>query len=146
MPARIVVVHDDREFARSLVRHLDPGVAWFDDPTQALALLKAARTVEFLITRLAFGNGQSVGLSLARVTRAVRPGLRVIFTGSPDHRDSARGLGEFLSEPISAREVGMIVEWLRGLNGGTDRNQDDAGAGLAVGGGAKEAAPNRGAG
>ena len=73
MPARIVVVHDDPEFTQALAERLGPDVAVFDEPIQALDLLKRARTVDFLITRLAFGNKQPVGLSLARVTRSARP-------------------------------------------------------------------------
>ena len=113
MPAHIVLVHDDREFARTLVEHL-PGVAWFRDPLQALSLMKAARTVEFLITRLAFDDKQPIGLALARVTRAVRPDVRIIFTGPQSHRGSVRGVGDFMEEPILARQAGMLVEWLGG--------------------------------
>lgn len=121
MPARIVVVHDDPELTKSLVEHLGPGVAAFDDPVQALDFLRRARTVEFLITRLAFGNKQSLGLSLARMARSARPEVRVIFAGRPEHRQIARGQGEFLEEPVSATHIGMIVEWLRSSNGQESR-------------------------
>jgi hypothetical protein len=73
---------------------------------------KSASTVEFLITRLHF-DSQPIGLSLARVTRAARPEVRVIFTGDHEHRATARGLGEFLEVPVNVSQIGMLVEWLR---------------------------------
>jgi hypothetical protein len=113
MPARIVLVHDDAEFANALAASLGPDLEWFKDPIRGLALLESARTIEFLITRLVFANRQPLGLSLARVTRSARPGVRIIFTGHLRHRNVARGLGEFLEEPVTATQIGMIVEWLR---------------------------------
>jgi ActR/RegA family two-component response regulator len=115
MPARVVVVHDDTMFADALAEKLAPDVAWFADPIKALAALRAARTIMFLITRVQFKNQQPPGLSLARLTRAARPDVRVIFTGRPEHVAYARGLGEFIREPADAAHVAMIVEWLRDI-------------------------------
>ena len=113
MPARIVLVHDDTEFAGALSERLGSDLAWFDDPVRGLALLESARTIEFLITRLVFASRQPLGLSLARVTRAARPGVRIIFTGPARYRNIARGLGEFLQEPVTPTQLGMVIEWLR---------------------------------
>jgi ActR/RegA family two-component response regulator len=115
MPARVVVVHDDPVFTDALAQKLKPDVAWFADPMKALAALEAAKNVMFLVTRVQFANQQPLGLSLARLTRAARPDVRVIFTGLPDHVAYARGLGEFIQEPADATHVAMIVEWLREL-------------------------------
>jgi DNA-binding NtrC family response regulator len=112
MPARVVVVHDDPEFIDSLAEKLGPGVAWFTDPVRALTALESARTVEFLVTCLAFADRQPVGLSLARAVRAARPDVRIIFTGHPEHREYARGLGEFIEQPVKAEHVAMVIEWL----------------------------------
>lgn len=112
MPARIVVVHDDPEFKAALVGKLGKDVAWFTDPVKALTAMELARTVAFLITCLQFTDAQPVGLSLARMARAARPDVRVVFTGLREHRDYARGLGEFLVEPVNATHVGMLIEWL----------------------------------
>ena len=112
MPARIVVVHDDSDFINALAAKLGPGVAWFNDPVRALGALETAENLAFLVTRVQFADLQPVGLSLARVARAARPGVRVIFTGEPDHEDFARGLGAFVPEPVTAANVAMIVEWL----------------------------------
>ncbi len=112
MPARFVLVHDDPEFAAALVLRLGKDVAFFPDPVKALAALESARTVAFLITRLQFADNQPVGLSLARLARAARPDVRVVFTGALRLRDYARGLGEFIAEPVNATHVGMVIEWL----------------------------------
>jgi ActR/RegA family two-component response regulator len=112
MPARFVVVHDDPTFTDALVEKLGRDVVWFSDPMRALAALESARTVEFLITRMQFTDNQPVGLSLARLARAARPEVRVVFTGLLRYRDYARGLGEFIAEPVNATHVGMVIEWL----------------------------------
>jgi hypothetical protein len=107
MPARVVVVHDDPEFADALAEKLAPDVA--------LAALRAAKAVRFLVTRVQFADRQPLGLSLARLTRTARPDVRVVFTGAPEHRDYVRGTGELIPEPVEAAHVAMIVEWLREL-------------------------------
>ena len=112
MPAPIVLVHDDIDFAGRLIERFTPGMRWYQDPVQALAELEKARTVTFLITRVQFGDGQPVGLSLARLARAVRPQLRVVFTGAPQLREHALGMGEFIPEPVRPEHVAMIIEWL----------------------------------
>jgi CheY-like chemotaxis protein len=112
MPARIVVVHDDPEFTDGLVEILGPDVVWFTDPVRALIALESARTVAFLITRLQFTDSQPVGLSLARLAKAARPDVRVMFIGAPRYRDDVRELGEFIAEPVSAAHVGILIEWL----------------------------------
>ena len=112
MPARVVVVHDDPEFIDALAEKLGPDTMWFTDPVRALLALESAKTVAFLVTRLQFANRQSVGLSLARVTKAVRPDVRIIFTGAPGQQEYARDLGDFIPEPVRATHVAMVVEWL----------------------------------
>ena len=112
MPARIVIVHDDPAFTGPLMTSLGADTVLFIDPLKALKTLENARTVEFLICRLQFEDRQPLGLSLARVVRDVRPDVRVIFTGHPDYRHVARGLGEFAPEPIAPAYVATIVEWL----------------------------------
>lgn len=114
MPARIVVVHDDAEFTLAIEERFRPDVRIFGDSVAALNLLRAARTVEFLITRVTFDDRQSIGLSLARVTRLARPNVRIVFTGKPEHQAATGGLGEFLTEPVAPIHVGMVVEWLSG--------------------------------
>ena len=118
MPARIVVVHDDPDFINALAAKLGPGVAWFNDPIRALWALETAERVAFLVTRVQFADRQPIGLSLARMARATRPEVRVIFTGGPNHREFTRGLGEFIPEPVSVSNVAVVVGWL--MEGGGD--------------------------
>ena len=112
MPARVVVVHDDVKFTSALVERFGPDVAVFRDPVKALTALKAAKSISFLVARMQFDDLQPVGLSLARMARAARPNVRVVFTGRPAHRAYARGLGEFLTEPVEAGPISLIVEWM----------------------------------
>ncbi len=112
MPARIVVVHDDPAFMTALGAKFGAEIATFTDPIRALMALEKAASVAFLVTRLQFTSSQPLGLSLARVTRAARPDVRVIFTGKPGHEDYARGLGEFIPEPVDAAHVAIIIEWM----------------------------------
>jgi hypothetical protein len=130
MPARIVVVHDDASFTAAVLEKLGPNVAWFTDPTVALTALETARKITFLITRLQFADGQPIGLSLARLARAAKPDVRVVFTGKPQHRGFARGLGEFIPEPVEATHLAMVIEWLAegAIEPGQDwRGQDQRG-------------------
>ena len=95
-----------------LWRSSAPDTLWFTDPIRALLALESAKTVAFLVARLQFADRQPVGLSLARVTKAIRPDVRVIITGSHDQGEFAREVGEFIPEPVEATHIGMIIEWL----------------------------------
>src|SRR5947209_5426066 len=112
MPPRVVVVHDDPDFTDALVKKLAPDVVRFSDPKEALFALTSAKTISLLITRLQFSNCQPLGLSLARRARAIRPDVRVVFTGDVEHKDFARGLGEFLVEPVRAEHVAVLVAYV----------------------------------
>jgi hypothetical protein len=112
MPARIVIVHDDKALTLPLLGRFAPDAVAFQNPMTALTMLQHVRTIEVLICRLQFANQQPIGLSLARMVLRARPAVRVIFTGDPDYRDQVRGLGEFVPEPVTPAYVAMMVEWL----------------------------------
>lgn len=111
MPARVVVVHDDPDFAIAATVALTLAgysVAAFIDPLAALDVLEATQSVEVLITRVEFPPGKSNGIALARIVRTRRPGVRVLFIASQDLREFGGGLGEFLpmsTDPASVAEV-----------------------------------------
>jgi DNA-binding NtrC family response regulator len=112
MPARVVIVHDDLKTlhpladALALVGH---GVARFDDARVAWDALREARTVELLITRIRFGQGQPRGLGLFIRTRLRRPALKVIFIGPPRVREAVRYIWEFLPMPIDVPQAVATV-------------------------------------
>jgi DNA-binding NtrC family response regulator len=86
MPARVVVVHDEREFVDEVataLRSAGHEVATFPDPIAAWDALEAARQTEVLLTRVLFQPGKSNGVALARMARTNRPGIRVLFTALP---------------------------------------------------------------
>jgi DNA-binding NtrC family response regulator len=112
MPARVVVVHDEPGFADQLagaLRLAGHDVAAFVDPMLALDALDAAQHIEILITRVEFPPGKPNGIALARMARAKRPGVRVVFIARPEFAAHAEGLGEFLSVPIDIADVVAVV-------------------------------------
>ena len=83
MPARIVIVHDEPDFADPLtaaLRLAGHDVATFMDSQVGWDALDAAERIELLITRVDFPPGKPHGVSLARMARYKRLGIRVMFT------------------------------------------------------------------
>src|SRR4051812_1363161 len=99
MPVRVVVVHDDPEFARPVTEALTAAgyeVTAFANPMSALQALQAAESVvnvDVLITGCRFGTTQPLGPSLARVTRAMHPNMSVIVVAQPSFRAYAEEVG-----------------------------------------------------
>lgn len=88
MPAQLVLVHDDPKFVEQCAAMLQSAgyhVAAFSDPLLALDALDAARTVELLITRVAYALGKPSGLALARMAKLRRPNIRVLFLALPEN-------------------------------------------------------------
>ena len=112
MPARIVIVHDEPDFADSLttaLRSAGHDVATFTDPTAGLDALDEAHRVEVLITRVAFPPGKPNGVSLARMARYKRPGIRVVFAALPELEKHTDGLGEFMPMPVGVPDAMQAV-------------------------------------
>jgi DNA-binding NtrC family response regulator len=112
MPARIVIVHDEQQFADSLTAALTSAgydVAPFMDPVAALNALDEARRVEVLVTRIEFHPGQPHGVSLARMARHKRPGIHTVFIGPSALAEHTAELGEFIPTPASIRDVMRAV-------------------------------------
>jgi DNA-binding NtrC family response regulator len=108
MPTSIVVVHDEPEFVEQLTAALSLAgydVFSFVDPMAALEAFDASRWLEVLVTRVHFGLGKINGVALARMARAKRPGIRVLFTALPEFAKYVEGLGEFMPMPVSVRDA-----------------------------------------
>lgn len=121
MPARVVVVYDDREFVEQLATAI--GVAGYDvavfiDPMDALNALDTRdafdtwRTLEVLVTRVRFAPGKLNGVALSRMARSKRPGIRVLFAALPEFAEYVEGLGKFMPLPVSVPD---IVDAVRSL-------------------------------
>ena len=117
VPARIVIVHDDEAFLMAVASALKEAwhdVAAFSDPVVALDMLIDARTAELLITRMEFAPGKPNGVSLARMARAKRPDIKVLFTALAKYAEHAEGLGMFLPMPVDLVDlmaaVGRLLE------------------------------------
>jgi len=115
VPARIVVVHDDPEFAEQVVSALaglgHDAVA-FTDPMKALEALDDPKKIELLITRVRFQPGKPNGVSLARMARQKRPRIKVLFTALPEFAELVDGVGEFMPLPVELPELMAAVERL----------------------------------
>ena len=112
MPARIVIVHDEPDFADSLttaLRSAGHDVATFMDPQVGWNALDKAHRVELLITRVAFPPGKPNGVSLARMARYKRPGIRILFAALPEFEKYTDRLGEFMPMPVSVPDAMRAV-------------------------------------
>jgi DNA-binding NtrC family response regulator len=135
MPARVVVVHGEPGFAEELVAALNLAghqVDAFIDPLAAWDALAAGRPTQVLITRVQFPPGRSNGLALARMARANRPGIQVIFTALPEFAIDCEGDGVFLPLPVPVPQVVKTVELL--LQRPANSHKKIAGASLNLSG------------
>jgi DNA-binding NtrC family response regulator len=115
MPARVVVVHDELEFAGQVaaaLRSAGHDVAVFADPMVALDALDAAESIEVLVTQIKFAPGKPNGIAVARMARTRRPWIRVLFTALPEFAEHAAGLGEFIAMPACVADVAAAVDGL----------------------------------
>lgn len=107
--ARIVLVHDDTEFAdaaavglvqagHAVTTYADPGLAW-----DALA-----PGVDVLITRVFFAAGHPHGVALA--SRARLQQIKVVFCGLPEYANLCVGLGTFLKMPVAIPDLVAVVQ------------------------------------
>jgi DNA-binding NtrC family response regulator len=121
MPARIVIVHDEPDFADPLtaaLRLAGHDVVTFTDPTAGWDALDEARRVEVLVTRVDFSPGKPHGVSLARMARYKQPDIRIVFTALPEFAEHIDGLGEFVPMPANVPDVMLAV--IRLLNSGAE--------------------------
>jgi DNA-binding NtrC family response regulator len=117
MPARIVVVHDDPEFAGRLVsalRSTGHDVAAFADPIAAWDVVEEPRPIEVLVTGVQFPPGRSNGVALARKVRVRRPEIQVLLTAQGGLPEQTEGLGTFMQPPITVADVVNMVLCLLG--------------------------------
>jgi DNA-binding NtrC family response regulator len=117
MPARIVMAHDDEAFviaAAAALRSAGYSIVTFADSMLALEALLGAQSVELLITRIAFARGKPNGVALARMGRAKRSGMKVVFTALVEYAKIAEGLGAFLPLPVEVSDLVATVARLLG--------------------------------
>ncbi len=62
-------------------------------------------TIQLLITQIEFPYPQPDGVDLALKARRIEGDLRVVFIAPANFRSHARGLGAFLTCPITVAEV-----------------------------------------
>jgi DNA-binding NtrC family response regulator len=114
MAANVIMVHDDPRFieeAAAALRLAGHELTTFADPNQALTALEHT-PFEILITRVRFLPGRPNGVSLARMARLKRPGIKVLFTVAAENIEYTEGLGEFIAAPIDIAELVAMVNEL----------------------------------
>jgi DNA-binding NtrC family response regulator len=108
MPARIVLVHDEPEFAEPVLvtlREAGYDIVAFSDSMSGIDALEHPKHIELLITRVRFPSGTPNGAALARMARLKRPDIKVLFAAFPEVQVYTEGLGEFLPRPLSTDEL-----------------------------------------
>jgi len=108
MPAQVVVVLDDLDFANQAVEELaakNYKAIVLPSPLAALDALEGAVRVELLITCTVHAEGQPNGVSLALMARSKRRDVKAIFVGTPEQERYTEGLGAFLISPITVETV-----------------------------------------
>lgn len=112
MQTRIVLVHDDDNFRTSVTLTLEAAgydVMAFAGTMEAIGALEADEDIALLITRVQFPEGAPNGVSLARMARMKKPGIRILFTARGENRDHTEGVGEFLPVPVTGPEIVATV-------------------------------------
>ena len=100
LKSKILVVDDDRDVLAVTAALLEADgyeVLCAASPSEALLLLKADREVVLLFTDIVL-PGSMNGFDLAEKAKAIRPGLRVLYT-SGFLRDEGAWEGQLLTKP-----------------------------------------------
>ena len=112
-----MVVHDDQYFldhAAAALRDAGLDVVCFPGSMAALRGLRAADTIDLLITRVRFPEGTPHGLSLAMMAKYQRPGIKVLFSARPDMEKYTEALGELVQYSADVSElVDTAIKLLR---------------------------------
>jgi DNA-binding NtrC family response regulator len=99
MPAPVLVVHEDpntRELALRALRAAGHEVVAFADPMIVLDAIGAGSRVRVLVTSATFPARKPNGVSLARMVRVKRPGIKVVFIAALEDHPFTEGVGEAL--------------------------------------------------
>lgn len=108
MPAQIVIALDDVVLADNVADVLmERGydAAAFPDSMTALEALETAQRADLLIACMDCGDGKPNGVSLARMARLKRPGIKVMFIGAPEMFVHTEGIGDLVTPPLTAIEL-----------------------------------------
>ena len=121
MPARIVVVLNEPGFADRVTTILAGrgyDAVSLPDSMVALTALEGAQRVELLLTCMDYEAGKPNGISLARMARMRKPGIKVAFVGEPAMAHFTAGLGDLLTSPVTVLQV---VDWITEMTEAPER-------------------------
>jgi hypothetical protein len=103
-----MLVHDDPDFVDAAAAALigaDHEVRIYSTALAALIDLEKPPQADLLITRIRFGPGNSNGVALAFAARRRFPGIKILFTASPEFRAETADLGVFLATPVAVPDL-----------------------------------------
>src|ERR1700693_6607950 len=111
--AHIVVVEDDPQYRRMVVRMLEAAgyrATGADGLTSAVSAIEAAAQVDLLLADIGMPAGSPHGLSIGKVAQLRKPGLKVLYMSGSDPSGYLFAQGEsVLRKPFgSAALVGAI--------------------------------------
>jgi hypothetical protein len=113
VPASIVVVLREPllagKTAEGLVKAGYHAIA-ISTSMKALIALEAAKDIELLITSAHFPDRQPNGLALARMTRRLRPELKVIFANGPEVQPFVSHDGTFIPTPTTPDSIVELAD------------------------------------
>jgi len=116
MPARILLVHDDRAYMEKVASTLQSAghdVATFATPMAALGALETNRKIDLLVTKVLFEDAAIHGIALARMARLKCLGIRILFLDRAETQRHTDGIGEFTAVPIEVPDLVQVIERLR---------------------------------
>jgi DNA-binding NtrC family response regulator len=115
MPAPVLVVHDDpntRDLALSTLRAAGHEVVAFADPIVALIAIEADSRVRVLVTSMTFPAGKPNGVSLGRMVRVKRPGIKVVYIAALEDHPFTEAAGEALALALDPQALVDAVDRL----------------------------------
>jgi len=113
MPAQIILVNDDQDFARqasAALQDVGYSVAFFIDPDGAWDAIRGLSVARLLITKILFAPGKLNGIALAHSAHRRKAPLKVLFTDSPELIEHVADNGAFLPLPVSISDLLQSVK------------------------------------
>ena len=112
MPAPVLIVHEDlntRELALSALRAAGHEAVAFADPIVALDAIEADSRVRVLVTSVTFPTSKPNGVSLGRIVRVKRPGVKIVFIAALEDHPFTEGVGEALPLALEPQALADTV-------------------------------------
>jgi hypothetical protein len=108
MPHCIVVICSELAFMDEAIGALGSAgydVVAFTDPIVAIDALKVLPSVDLLISGASFGPNKPQGVSVGRMAKHRRPGIKVLYTAQAEFAGYLRDVGEVLPANVAMPDL-----------------------------------------